>query len=125
MSRGCTFIVAGLDSACISCTFHRMLTAPSQTNDDTVENHTRTCEMLVTTTSGQASAGRIVLSGNVLSAEAAPGHETLMRSVMENPVVAFDKCFTAVGDPEKWFEGLPLQYTGSYLRARIVERRRR
>jgi len=70
------------------------------------------CEMLMTTSEGQEVGCTLFLDGDRVTFQATPGHEVLMRNMMNDVPV------TGV---EKWFDSLPRQYTGSYLRAKIVQ----
>ncbi|MGH9453567.1 MAG: hypothetical protein ACRD2O_06310 [Terriglobia bacterium] len=44
-----------------------------------------------------------------------------MRNVVSDPIFLYDRQVSSEGDPKRWFEGLPWQYNGSYLRAGIVD----
>ena len=79
----------------------------------------RTCDLLVTTKKGQLIAGTIVLDGSHVFAVPAEGYETLVKNVLEAPVVTPRGKFYRESTPVNWFEGLPLQYRGSYLQAKL------
>jgi len=77
--------------------------------------------LVVTTRQGPVAAGTIIMHGGVITGQAEPGHETLMRTVMSSPVVLREGKVKREDNPEKWFRGLPYQYHGSYLQAELFE----
>jgi hypothetical protein len=78
------------------------------------------CEILISKRNGQLVAGTLSLDGGNVVAHANPGFETLMQNVMNSPVI-HGKRFMREDDPEGWFNALPYQYNGSYMRARMVQ----
>ena len=88
-----------------------------------------TCDILLTTEDGQILAGYFELKGGVLTAHPIKGHELLFaRTVSEPNRIPGPKGYvegvsvTAAEDPVKWFNLLPWNYTGSRVRARIINR---
>lgn len=77
------------------------------------------CEILVSTKQGQKVAGTVSFNGVDVVQQARPGYENLMKNVMKSPVINGEK-FTREENPEEWFKNLPAQYSGSYVRARMV-----
>ncbi len=77
------------------------------------------CELLVTTKNGQELAGMLTLSGDKVSPQPEKGYEAMLRSIIDEPVVVDEdmRKMSLKDDPQKWFENLPRQYSGSYLRA--------
>ncbi len=65
-------------------------------------------------------AGTVILAAGQVSSESTDGYETLMESVLDHPVLVGGKRVALEDSPEDWFNGLPFQYDGSYLRARII-----
>lgn len=78
----------------------------------------RTCEFLVLTEAGeQEKAGRIVFNNGVLAPIPTPKHPDLLKRVMAEPL---HNGITSQSNPEAWFNGLPQQYSGTYLRAQFA-----
>jgi hypothetical protein len=71
------------------------------------------CEFLVTKREGQVSAGTITLDDKgKLTIQPEKGYEILMENTLEEGLAA--------SDVRVWFDSLPSEYDGSYLRARIL-----
>jgi hypothetical protein len=79
------------------------------------------CEILVTEwEEGQVVAGEIIFREGKLSFSAVKGYETLMGIIMEEKTFVGEKVFDPAKDPKAWLQNLPSLYTGSRLRARLV-----
>ena len=78
------------------------------------------CELLVTTTVGEVLAGTVTLSGGQIATEAKEGYEALMRSVVAEPIYYKQKYLRWHDDLLQWLEGMPHQFNGTHLRARVV-----
>jgi hypothetical protein len=78
------------------------------------------CEILISKRHGQVVAGTVSLDGGNIVAHANAGFETLMQNVMNSSVIHGER-FTRKDDPEGWFNALPYEYNGSYVRARMVQ----
>ena len=79
------------------------------------------CEILVTEWDGrQVVAGEIIFDDGKLSVSATKGYEVLMENVMEDEIFVGGNVFDRANDPEAWLRGLPSFYTGSIVRARLV-----
>ncbi|HLI84492.1 MAG TPA: hypothetical protein VKV17_11270 [Bryobacteraceae bacterium] len=85
----------------------------------------RICELLATEADGQQQVvGRIALENGKVSGEAATDEWKAGVSAIlarANLTDGGKRQVTAEGDPEAWFEALPMNYDGAYFRARIVE----
>ena len=85
---------------------------------------TESCEILVTEwEDGQVVAGEIILEDGKLSFSATKGYEVLMGNVMEDKTFVADNVFDRANDPKAWLQNLPGVYTGSVVRARLVNSR--
>lgn len=80
----------------------------------------RIAQILLTKSTGQIEAGEIIFDAGKLSYIARPGHERLMGTIRHDPIPTKDALLVPGVDPEKWFNALPVQYNGSYVRARIL-----
>jgi hypothetical protein len=79
------------------------------------------CEILVTEwEGGQDVAGEIILEDGKLSFSATKGYEVLMENVMEGKTFFGETLFDPANDPKAWLRSLPSFYTGSIVRARLV-----
>lgn len=70
------------------------------------------CQLLVTTEKGPIVAGIISLSGGQLLGQAEKGYENLIQNVIKER--------NKKQHVEEWFNHLPTQFSGSYLRANII-----
>ena len=71
------------------------------------------CEFLISKKRGQESAGILTLDNKgKLSIQIKNGHSILMKEVLADG--------EAEPDVRVWFNNLPAEYDGSYLRARIL-----
>ena len=79
------------------------------------------CEIQVTEwDEGQIVAGEIILTDGKLSFSATKGYEILMGNIMEDKTFVADNVFDPANDPKAWLQSLPCFYTGSVVRARLV-----
>jgi hypothetical protein len=82
------------------------------------------CSLLILDSSGdQQVAGTIKLTGKGrIKGKAVAGHERLMATVLAHPNIVDGgaSSVTVEGDPQRWFEALPTEYNGTYLRAQIL-----
>jgi hypothetical protein len=79
------------------------------------------CEILVTDwEGGQVVAGRIILEDGKLSFSPTKGYEVLMGNVMKDETFVGGEMFDRANDPKAWLQSLPGFYTGSIVRARLV-----
>jgi len=79
------------------------------------------CEILITEwDEGQIVAGEIILTDGKLSFSATKGYEILMENVMQGRIFAGEKVFDPATDPKDWLRSLPCFYTGSIVRARLM-----
>jgi len=76
---------------------------------------------MVTEPKGQVLAGTITFDGDKLEHTITKGYEILMNDILEDSVYSKQKGgqVFAKDDPHTWFKNLPMQYSGSYLRAGI------
>jgi hypothetical protein len=79
------------------------------------------CELLETTRQGQVLVATLFFNDGQIEGITERGNDILLKSVLADQVVVKGKIIRRDDDPEAWFRGLPHQYNGSYLRARIVE----
>jgi hypothetical protein len=79
------------------------------------------CTILVTTADSQIVAGTVSLDDGRITVEASEGHRLLMQGILghANLIDGGKRKVTAKSDPKLWFEALPKNYDGSYLRAAI------
>ena len=78
------------------------------------------CEILVTEWEGQVVAGEIIFRDGKLSFSATKGYEILMENLMEDKTFVGEKVFDPANDPKAWLRSLTNFYTGSVVRARLV-----
>ena|ERR1035438_1812738 len=81
------------------------------------------CNFYSTTEEGQDLDGFITFDGTNLVSHPGPGNEEMFSEIMEGSVIIDDKKFYAKDGAEKWFNTLPIEYDGSYMRAEIVGRK--
>lgn len=81
----------------------------------------RKCELFVLVKSGLKSRGFFGLEGGKLEAFPAEGADLLFETLLKFDNVVKDKAIRREEDPVGWFEALPVQYHGTYLRAQMVE----
>ena|ERR1700694_250598 len=83
----------------------------------------RACELVVTTGDGQIVAGTLTEDNGKIASHPMPGYETLCDNVLAGShiVEGGRRQITADDDPQEWFRNLPREYSGSYLRARILD----
>jgi hypothetical protein len=81
------------------------------------------CEILSTRKTGQELAGTLSLRDGEITAERQKGYERLMANILEETVWVEDqkKKVTKEDDPRLWFAILPREYSGTYLRALLIE----
>jgi hypothetical protein len=79
--------------------------------------------MLILKADGQVVAGRVILDGDGVSTTAESGHENFMVDILLDrmSVDGGKRWVTADGDPEAWFAALPVNFSGSRVRARIAD----
>jgi hypothetical protein len=93
-----------------------------------MNSKSESCEILSTewTKKGddlaQVLAGTITLKDGKLMCRAEKGHENSLKSVKDNKSYIGDKEFDPDKDPEGWLKSLPHQYTGGFLRARLLRK---
>ena len=75
--------------------------------------------ILLTTEKGQIVAGYIKLKNGKLSIS--PKGSTLLRNICRDSIVYNNQQVSPKDNPSLWFEGLPYQYNGAYLRAEMVK----
>ena len=82
----------------------------------------KTCEILVTTWNGQVLAGKIVLeNGKLKSITSQKKYKDLVQYVRNTNTFSGKKELSPKENPKEWLKSLPAQYSGSHLRARLVE----
>jgi hypothetical protein len=82
----------------------------------------RVCKLLLLKDGKQVVVGRITLDGTKISVSPMEGYERLCTNVLQAPVTVDrgERQVLAKDEPGKWFMGLPVHYSGSYLRAEII-----
>ena len=82
----------------------------------------RACSIYISTFDKleQTLAGKILLDGKKIRLEPVKGHMLLLKNIYKESVYMKGKQLSSDDDPEKWFEGLPYQYSGSAVRAEIT-----
>lgn len=84
------------------------------------------CDFLKTFADGQKIVCTLTLDGDKVTGVAEPGYEVLLENILEESVCgAGGKKFWRADDPVGWFNALPIQYDGFYLRAWIHADKRR
>ena len=80
------------------------------------------CQLLVLKNGQQIVAGTLSLGANGIIAHPVPGHEALCKNVIASPVLVNSGTVqvSAQSNPHRWFAALPANYSGTYLRARLV-----
>jgi len=80
-----------------------------------------TCEILILKPDGtQQLAGTVELNNGKISASPRKGYERMFENILADSHWVNRKLITRE-DPEAWFRSLPAMYSGSYMRARLVE----
>jgi hypothetical protein len=87
-----------------------------------VINMALTCVLLKTTEDGQEPVCRLSLQGDRIVGEAiGSGNDMLLRNVLaEDPLRVAGKAIPQT-NAEAWLRALPWYYTGSYLRAQLLD----
>lgn len=83
----------------------------------------RECEIIaVGDEGGPETAAIVVFDEGKIAVNPEPGREELARQLGEQEfwIEGGERSVTASSDPEAWFEALPSNFTGSRLRARLV-----
>jgi hypothetical protein len=78
-------------------------------------------KILQTTAEGQILAGTFSLDGKKLKIEANNGYEHMMKSISEYVCIDDEEEVTSEENPKRWIELLPKNFSGSYVRAEVVE----
>jgi hypothetical protein len=79
------------------------------------------CELIQNRETGSVLAATFTYEDGKVTAVAEPGHENVVRDWQNDPVVVpLGKKIMYKDDPKGWFMGLPFQYHGTYLYARMV-----
>jgi hypothetical protein len=78
------------------------------------------CNFLATTGDGQELCGYLLLEGKKIKVRPSSRYKILFQNVMDGSNDAEEKKMLK-DDPVSWMRNLPKKYSGSYLRAQIVE----
>lgn len=79
------------------------------------------CEILVTQREdGQVVAGEIILEDGELTFYATKGYGALMENIITGKTFVGERVFDPTIDPIAWLQSLPCCYTGSIVRAQLV-----
>jgi hypothetical protein len=79
------------------------------------------CELIQNRDTGSVLAATFTYEDGKVTAVAEPGHENAVRDWQNDPVVVPPgRKIMYKDDPKGWFMGLPFQYHGTYLYARMV-----
>lgn len=78
------------------------------------------CEILVTSNGKQVSAGKFILSKGLLAMQPAHGYKAMFQEMLKERHLVGGRSVTVKQDPTGWFKALPMTYSGSYLRAKIL-----
>jgi len=78
------------------------------------------CEILVTKWDGQVVAGEIISRDGKLNFAATKGYEIFMTNIMKGKTFVRGRVFDPANSLNPWLRSLPVFYTGSIVRARLV-----